>query len=121
VFLGALGPLEAQRLCARAWAVVAPSRSPETFGLVGPEAMRLGTPVVATRVGGTGEWLEDGVTGLAVPPNDPAALAAALLRLHQDPELARRLGDRARRSYEARFRPEAHLDALVSLFEAVRR
>jgi glycosyltransferase involved in cell wall biosynthesis len=55
------------------------------------EAQAAGVPVVATPVGGIRETVVDGVTGLLVPPDDPEALAAAILRLLDDPELARRL------------------------------
>ena len=53
--------------------------------------MAAGLPVVATRVGGNAELIEDGVTGLLVPAQDSEALSAALLRLVRDPELSRRL------------------------------
>lgn len=55
-------------------------------------AAAFGVPVVASRVGATPEVIRDGETGLLVPPEDPAALAAALDRLLGDPALARRLG-----------------------------
>ena len=58
--------------------LVLPSRQ-EPFGTVLAEAMNAGTPVVATRVGGLAEVVEDGVTGRLVEPGDPAALAAAVL------------------------------------------
>lgn len=84
------------------------------------EAMACGLPVAATRVGGTPEVVQDGVCGLLVPPNDPPALATALVTLLTDP--ARRAGmgaagrDRAvRRFSEADMirRTTALLDALV--------
>jgi len=56
----------------------------EAQGLVILEAMALARPVVATRVGGISEMVEHEVTGLLVPPRDPAALAAAIVRLLQD-------------------------------------
>jgi glycosyltransferase involved in cell wall biosynthesis len=56
------------------------------------EAMSAGVPVVASRLSGIPELVEDGVTGLLVPPGDPAALAAALARLARDPALCERLG-----------------------------
>jgi glycosyltransferase involved in cell wall biosynthesis len=58
--------------------LVVPSRA-EPFGTVAAEAMAVGTPIVATRVGGLPEVVEDGVTGALVPPADPAALAQAVL------------------------------------------
>jgi glycosyltransferase involved in cell wall biosynthesis len=70
---------------------VLPSRL-EGLGVAALEAMARGRPVVASAVGGLAETVVSDETGLLVPPEDPAALAAALARLIQDPELARRLG-----------------------------
>ena len=64
--------------------------------MVAREAMAHGRPVVATAVGGLVDAVEDGVTGLLVPPRDAAALRAALERLLGDPELRRSLGAAAR-------------------------
>jgi glycosyltransferase involved in cell wall biosynthesis len=60
--------------------LVAPSHQ-EPFGTVLSEAMAVGTPVVATRVGGLAEVVEDGVTGVLVEPGDPAGIAAGVLRV----------------------------------------
>jgi glycosyltransferase involved in cell wall biosynthesis len=60
------------------------------------EALTLGVPVVSTRVGGVPEAITDGVEGLLVAPRDPAALADALARVLDDPELRARLGAAAR-------------------------
>jgi len=103
----------------RASAVVVPSRYPETFGLVGVEAFAHGAPVVATRVGGTGEWLDHERTGLAVPPDDVPALAAALTRVLGDGALAARLGAAGLAAYHERFQPEHHVDRLLALGAAV--
>ena len=81
---------------------VLPSRA-EPFGLALVEAMALGLPCVATRAGGPREIIEEGVSGLLVPPDDPAALADALGRLLADPALRARLGAGARARYEDRF------------------
>jgi glycosyltransferase involved in cell wall biosynthesis len=64
----------------------------EGFGLAILEAMAQRLPVVATRVIAVPEIVQDGETGLLVPPRDPAALADALLSLERDPELRRRFG-----------------------------
>lgn len=70
------------------------------------ESMAAGRPVVATRVGGSPEAVEDGTTGLLVPPRDPAALSRAICRLLERPDLADRLGRAARRSVIERFSVE---------------
>jgi glycosyltransferase involved in cell wall biosynthesis len=60
------------------------------------EAMLTGLPVVASNVRGPAEQVIDDVTGIAVPPGDPAALAAALARLARDPDLRARMGQAGR-------------------------
>ena len=64
------------------------------------EAMACGLPVVSTNVGGIPHLIEDGVSGLLVAPDDPAAMAAAVIKLHHDPELASRVALNARRQVE---------------------
>jgi len=73
--------------------VVFPSEWPEPFGLVPLEAMARGTPVVATGTGGSGEMLFDGDNCLLFPPGDADALAAAVRRLADDPELRRTVAE----------------------------
>ena len=66
------------------------------------EAMSTGLPCIATRVGGVPEWIEDGVTGLLIPPRNPAALSRAILTLASDQGLRERLGTRAREAVRER-------------------
>jgi phosphatidylinositol alpha-mannosyltransferase len=79
---------------------VAPSLGGESFGVVLLEPMAAGVPVVASRIPGYDQVLEDGETGLLVPPGDAAALAAAVGRVLDDPALAGRLAAAARRRVE---------------------
>jgi glycosyltransferase involved in cell wall biosynthesis len=67
------------------------------------EAMAAGLPVVASAVGGVPELVDDGETGVLVPPGDPAALATALARLVADPALRERLGAAGRKRAAAEF------------------
>jgi glycosyltransferase involved in cell wall biosynthesis len=87
----------------------------EGFGLVLVEAMAAGRPVVASAVGPISEIVVDGVTGLLVPPGDPDALAEAIVRLLQDPELAAALG----RAGRARVERELRVDTMVTRTEAL--
>jgi glycosyltransferase involved in cell wall biosynthesis len=67
------------------------------------EAMAAGAPVVASAVSGIPELVDDGVNGLTVPPDDPEALAGALMRLHADRALAARLAAAGRATVRERF------------------
>jgi glycosyltransferase involved in cell wall biosynthesis len=78
-------------------------RVSELLGLVALEAMASGTPVVASRVGGLPEVVQDGVTGFLVPPGDVNALRERLDQLLRDPALAQRLGASARELVLERF------------------
>lgn len=78
--------------------VVVHASDREPFGIVIVEAMSLGKPVIATDAGGPSEIVTNGVDGLLVPFGDHAALAAAILRVLEDSELAARLGAEARRT-----------------------
>ncbi len=98
----------------RASVVVCPSHR-EGYGVVAREAMAYGRPVVAAAVGGLLDAVEDGVTGLLVPPRDPRALRAAIDVVLADDGLRRRLGSAARGVARDRFTwtnaTEATLDA----------
>ena len=80
--------------------IVMPSRG-ECFGRVTLEAMSLGRPLVASRVGGLQDAVVDGETGLLVPVGDAHALAEALASLARDPERLKRMGEAARARFES--------------------
>jgi Glycosyl transferases group 1 len=81
-------------------------------------AMSAGVPVVASRVGGIPEIVEDGKSGL-LAENSPPEIAAAILRLREDPELAQLLAARARQLIEERFSIPAMVDATTRVYERV--
>jgi glycosyltransferase involved in cell wall biosynthesis len=83
------------------------------------EAMAVGTPVVATAIGGTTEAVEHQRTGLLVPPGEPTALAAALRRLLDDREEAARLAAAARAVVERDFSRAAMVRRVVDVYELV--
>jgi len=89
----------------------------EPLGIVNLEAMACETAVVASAVGGIPEVVEDGVTGLLVPPADPEALAAAVNELLADPERAHRMGEAGRRRAVERFSWRAVAERTVALYE----
>jgi glycosyltransferase involved in cell wall biosynthesis len=83
------------------------------------ESMAAGLPVVATRVGGTSEALQDGENGLLVPPSNPESLRAAIASLLAAPELAVRLGQSARRSIAARFSMHRLVETTSQFYESL--
>jgi glycosyltransferase involved in cell wall biosynthesis len=95
--------------------VVIPSTWPEPFGLVALEAMRAGRVVVAAAHGGIPEIVEDGVSGVLVPPRDPAGLAAAIGGLLDDPARMASLGAAA----QARVRTEFSVERMVDQVERI--
>jgi glycosyltransferase involved in cell wall biosynthesis len=117
--LGALPRTRVLELLAASDAAVL-SSSWENFPHVLIEALSVGTPVIATRVGGVPEIVEDGVNGLLVPPGDPDALADAIRRFLADDALRARLRAAARSSV-ARFAPEAVFDTLEETLVRVGR
>jgi len=108
------------QLYADADAVVFPSTWEEPFGLVPVEAMACGTPVVATTVGGAGEFLADGRNCVTFQPHDAAGLAAALARLAGDPDVRTRVIDGGRAT-ASRLSADRLADELEALHAAEAR
>jgi glycosyltransferase involved in cell wall biosynthesis len=85
------------------------------------ESMAAGIPVVATRVGGNPELIEDGTTGLLVPPRDPQALAGAMSLLLGNPDLAERMGAAARQRVAERFPMQLAIRTTERLYQRLLR
>ena len=114
-----LSTREVARALDDATILVLPSRS-EGLGRVIVEAFCRGRGVVASRVGGIPDIVEDGVTGLLVPPEDPAALADALVRVLEDRALAERLGAAAHDAVQPWLAtPEEYARRIRELVDAV--
>lgn len=88
----------------------------EGLSLSALEAMALGKPVIASRVGGTPEVVVDGETGLLVEPANPQALAQALTVLLRNPQRARRMGEAGRARVERLFDLERTVDQIEELY-----
>ncbi|MER6138611.1 glycosyltransferase [Streptomyces sparsogenes] len=112
-YAGLYDPEQCRRAIARSVAVVAPSMSLETFGLVVAEAMAAGVPAVAAGHGAFVELVEEGVTGLLHRPGEAASLASCLRRIAAEPDRNRDMGRAARRRYEQGFSPAVGLERLV--------
>ena len=119
-FLGALPRERLPSIYAAADLLLATSFASETFGIGLVEAQACGLPVVASRFGGFPEVIDEGRTGLLVPPRDPAALAAAVRSLIDDPERRRAMADAAP-GWAAQFSWSAVVDRIEAVYDATVR
>ncbi len=88
----------------------------EGFGRTAIEAMAMGVPMVASRAGGFTEIIDDGVSGILVPPGDPEAIASAVTMLLTDIEKARAIAAEGRRKFERLFTVDRHLRAVQEIY-----
>ncbi len=103
------------------WCLLIPSRvgiggDQEGTPVVLAEAMSLGTPVIAPRIAGLGEYVEDGVTGWLVPPDDVGALTSAIRRIVENPGDAAQVGARALRRFSG---SALDIESTVAAYAAV--
>ncbi len=118
-FAGAVSPREVATALRTVRVVAVPSRWPENFPYAVLEAQLAGCAVVATRVGGIPEQIEDGVDGVLVEDGDPAALAGAVGALLDDPERAIRLGGAGQARVRRRNAMAPWLAAMERVFREV--
>jgi glycosyltransferase involved in cell wall biosynthesis len=118
-FVGHLDPPDVASVLRAARASVVPSVWFENAPMSVLESLAAGIPVIASRIGGIPELVEDGREGLLVPAGDVDALALALGRLDADADLAGRLGAAGRERAVREFSPERHLRGLLRVYEEV--
>lgn len=119
--LGEVTEREKQALLSLCTAFVFPSHlRSEAFGVALLEAARAGKPMISCEIGtGTSYVNLDGVTGLTIPPADPAALAQAMLTLATNPDLCRAMGQAARERYEKLFTAKEMGEAYTRLYRTL--
>ncbi len=96
--------------------LVLPTTYPEAFGRVIIEAQAVGVPVVATRVGGIQEVIDDGQTGILCTPHHPLDLAKAMTKILENPSLAQALVQKARKKVEAQYSKEQMVQKTEHLY-----
>lgn len=119
-FAGRVDEATLHALYERADLLVHPTRY-EGSSLVTLEAMAHGRAVVATRAGGIPDKVVDGITGLLVPPDDPAALASALFAVAGDDERRKAMGIAGRCRVRAEFAWPALVDPVIALYDELLR
>jgi|GEM_PF-4984826 glycosyltransferase involved in cell wall biosynthesis len=99
--------------------VVFPSVLPEPFGLVLVEALYMKRPVIASKVGGIKDVIKDKQNGILINPNDPYALAAAIVQLLNNKKLIERLGDAGRETVEKKFCENAIIPKIIKVYQGL--
>jgi glycosyltransferase involved in cell wall biosynthesis len=113
-----IGLVDAAHLYAACDLILHPALHPEGFGRVMAEAQLAGVPVIATSIGAACELIENGRSGLLVPPGNVAGLADAVRSVLHDPILSERLRSGGLATSE-RYRPEVHAAAMESVYRTV--
>jgi len=83
------------------------------------ESFKLGTPVIASKIGSIPELIEHGVNGLLFEPGDHQDLAINLNKLLEDGDLANRLGESGKKKVNEEFTPEVHYNRLITVFNSL--
>lgn len=116
-FLGEVSPQHVDEEIAKADLVVSPTLRPEPFGLIGPEAMAHGKPLVAFDGGATPEWLQNGVNGVMLSVRSVPELRAAISALFQDRTQLQAMGKNGHQMWREKFSEKVYLHRLLDSFE----
>lgn len=101
--------------------VIFPSIYPEPFGRVALEAMFFGKPVVASRVGGIPEVVDDKETGLLVSPDNPEELAESIITLVRDPQLRVFMGKKGKSAVQTKFDAGKIIDQHLQVYDNAKK
>ena len=107
------------KVLARLDVLVLPTVTQEAFGRVLIEAGACGVPVIATKVGGVVDIIQDGVNGILIEPADPTDLASAIIRLFRDPKLSQRFSVSGRKKVEENFTLKQMSKRTIKVYEEV--
>jgi glycosyltransferase involved in cell wall biosynthesis len=118
-YVGWAGRDELARLLAGARSLWLPSLWAEPFGISGLEVLAAGVPVVASRVGGVADWLDEGRTGLIISAGDVQALVNAAKRLENEPACALKMGRAGASRVERDFQTGSLMEKLKEIYEQV--
>jgi len=118
-FLGQQSQAQLSRHYQQSSAVVIPARAPETFCMVGLEALQHGTPVIATNVGGMSEWFKPGINGLVFNSNDDKQLTKQIDKYLSKKQIRAALRKNISLDKLKQFKPKHHLTIIQSLFVKV--
>lgn len=116
-FVGKLNHEELMDYYKKSYCLIVPSRSPETFNLVGIEAQKVGLPVIATDVGGVSQWLKHDINGLLTLPNDIKDLQEKINMLIEDKKLHQRLCFNVFKMNVYEHDSKAHTGLLLNTFK----
>jgi glycosyltransferase involved in cell wall biosynthesis len=116
-FWGWLPHQEIDRLMERSYLVIFPSTYPESFGIVGIEAMMAAKPVVGFDAGGVSTWLKDKENGFLIPSANIELMRNAINNLIDNKNLWRSMSRKGREIALTSFLPHVHLEKLISLFK----
>jgi glycosyltransferase involved in cell wall biosynthesis len=120
-FLGRLGFNDLLAFYRLSRVLVVPSLCFEQFGMVAVDAMSLGVPVIASRIGGLPYLVDDGITGSLFEPGNPEDLAMHVRRLWEDDQLCYRMGKAARQKVMREYSEDAYFHTLMAVYQTAIR